>query len=166
MTVRTTYERGFDPVKALRQTSVRFSGRPPTIVPLKDPRLPAPGEPDRAGKRQRTGAHTTEGGADELHGPSRQALLALAQRLLDDDGFGGDGTPFLQSVKLTHGVILVVGHFHCKIIGRYHHSNRQYFRVRPDGTITQHCYHEECRGRSAPCSHQQTDPAWFVPAAQ
>lgn len=135
-------------------------------MPLKDAGLSGTDDPERAGKRQRTGAHTTEGGADELHGPTREALLRLAQRLLDDDGFCGDGTPLLQSVKLLHGVILIVGHFHCKIIGRYHHSNRQYFRVRQDGTITQLCYHEECRGRSAPCAAQRTDPAWFVPAPQ
>ena len=166
VTVRATYGPTFDRVKALRQTSVRFSGRPPTVVPLKDPPLPAAEDAGRACKRQRTGAHATEGGADELHGPSRQAVLGLAQRLLDHDGFGGDGTPFIQSAKLMHGVVLVTGHFHCKIIGRYHHSNRQYFRVRPDGTTTQHCYHEGCRGRSAPCARQQTDPAWFAPAPQ
>lgn len=166
VTVRTTYGSTFDAVKALRQTSVRFPGRPPTVVPLKDTPRPGTVDAERAGKRQRTGEHSTEGGADEVHGPARQALLGMAQLLLDEDGFAGDGYPFIQSVKLLNGVVLVTGHFHCKIIGRYHHSNRQYFRVRPDGTVTQHCYHEGCRGRSAPCAGQRTDPAWFVPAAQ
>lgn len=155
----------FDPVDALRMTSVRYPGTAPSVLPLKHP-LPPPTEPAPAAKRQKGSHAATPGGADEVQGAPRSSLLQLGETLLAKEGFAGSGSPYLQSVKLVHGRAVISGHFHCKIAGRYHTSNRQYFVVRQDGSVTQHCHHDGCSKQSVACPQAQVMPDWFAPPQQ
>lgn len=165
VTVHRSYaHQPIDPLSALRMTSVRYLGGAPPVVPLKHPPACEPEAPE--GKRQKVRHCSTAGGAGELQGAHRDAVIRHAHDLIARDGFQGGGEPHLQSVKLSQGRLLVSGHFHCKLADRYHHSNRQFFVVRPDGTVSQHCHHNTCAGRSVPCTPLATDPAWFAPAGQ
>jgi len=170
VSVKTEYGADFDALEALVKTSIRYAGCPPNMVPLKDPLAAAVATQATAAKRQRVANQcSTEGGADEIHGMARVAMMELGEELLHKHGFAGSDeqrTPFIQSAKFVQpDIIRLAGHFHCKIAGRYHNSNRQYFNVRKDGTVRQFCFHDGCKG-SAAAPPLVVDPAWFVPPAQ